>query len=388
MIKMKNKNNLEILSIADIHWGAINPKLLTDELDEIFIKYIETNKKKLDLIVIDGDYYDTKLNMVSPSCKASIAFMDKLVGICYENDIKLRIVQGTITHDFSQLENFKYFEKQFDFRVISKVDCEEIFPEVYILWMPEEYPENWREYYAEYMNLEDGAKYDMVFFHGTFDFTAFESQKQESEKPLKNSPVFSFKDFSDIVHGPLIGGHIHTRKFYKDKVFYSGSFTRFCFGEPEPKGFLHISYNPKTTDYSVNFIKNKLAPEYNTINLSDICTEEESLESKVTKLKHLASLGGNLKIKIDLEIAEDLGSLAVIKESFSNSENVVIDITEKLEKEKEELEDNTFSFIVNREYPVPDTLKKYIEIVYNMDIPIDTINELIAEDDSDKKKGR
>jgi DNA repair exonuclease SbcCD nuclease subunit len=203
---MKKEGMLNWISISDIHFGDGDPVKLYEELDTEFFVYVKRIAKDLDLITMAGDLFHRKLSMNEISSKLVLKFVDKLLEICYENDIKLRFIKGTTTHDFNQLDNFKHHELNFDFRIINTVECEEIFPDVYALYIPEEYMENPEEYYSEYLPPADGAKYDIIVGHGTFDFVAFENQQQESERPIKNAPVFKYKDFDEYAYGPVVFG--------------------------------------------------------------------------------------------------------------------------------------------------------------------------------------
>ena len=88
--------------IADIHMGAIKADILAEELDSIFIKYIEC-MKSLDFVMIAGDLFDTKLALNSKHTKRLFSFMKKLMNLCIEKNAKLRIIYGTEYHESNQL---------------------------------------------------------------------------------------------------------------------------------------------------------------------------------------------------------------------------------------------------------------------------------------------
>ena len=110
--------------IADIHFGALPVERLYNEL-EIFLDFIE--KKSLDFIVILGDWFDKKINLNSKDAKYSTVFFERICQICIDNDIKLRIIQGTESHDNSQLEVLEILAKNkpVDFKVFYEVEEEE-----------------------------------------------------------------------------------------------------------------------------------------------------------------------------------------------------------------------------------------------------------------------
>ena len=123
--------------IADIHFGAMPVDNLYNEL-QMFLDYIE--KKSLDFIVIFGDWFDRKLNMNSKDAKYSTLFFERICQIAMENDIKIRIIQGTESHDNNQLEILDILakNKQIDLKIIYEADDEELFPDFNVLYVPEE----------------------------------------------------------------------------------------------------------------------------------------------------------------------------------------------------------------------------------------------------------
>ena len=374
------------LAISDLHFGIKETDRLYDELKKIFLKYVKENGKEIDVIFINGDTFDKKLLMTDYASKAVIRFVNELLVLCKRFKIKVRMVKGTLTHDFNQLENFRHLELQYDFRIINTVETEELFPDFYVLYLPEEYMENADEYYQEFIDfIDDETKYDIIVGHGTFDIVAFESQKQESERLLKNAPVFKFKEWADRCWGMILFGHIHSRQFYKDKLYYSGSFTRWCHGEPAPKGFLDFTYDLETLEHEVKFVENYLAPSFLTVNIEDIYKEHDNLEDRVKAIKEFLEKNHTVRIKINDKISSD--ELAILKEHFADVENINIDTTEKIKneiREKEE-EDSTFDFIVKREYDIPTTIQKFIQITQNKYIEKELIEEIINSDENDNE---
>ena len=158
----------KVVMIADIHFGALLFERLYNEL-ELFLDFIE--KKSLDFIVILGDWFDKKINLNSKDAKYSTVFFERICQICIDNDIKLRIIQGTESHDNSQLEVLEILAKNkpVDFKVFYEVEEEELFPDFNVLYVPEEYINSIDEKYGKYMN----KKYDMIFGHGMIQEVKF-----------------------------------------------------------------------------------------------------------------------------------------------------------------------------------------------------------------------
>ena len=369
---MKN-NELYGLEIADIHFGKKDDVKLYEELKKYFIGKINKEKEDIDYIIIAGDLFDRILRMNEIGSTLCIKFILELVDLSLKYDFKLRLLKGTKTHDFNQLSNFKYIEAKHypRFRIIETVEEEEIFPDTFFLYMPEEYVENQEEYYDKYFNLEEDAKYDMIFFHGTFDFVGF-IPDIESERHVKNAPVYDSDRIADLVYGKAIGGHIHTRNIYKNKIEYTSSFSRFCFGEEKPKGFVEIFYNQETLECRTKFIENEDAPTYVTFNMDDI--KGDNLEDKLKIIGELKKEYDHVRI-----IAKDINDedVSAMKSLVSQDSDVKLDIKRK---DIEDKVDEEYMFIINREYDLTTTTQKYIQLKYGINLTLDTINKAIMEE--------
>lgn len=377
----KNKDKLRGIFLSDIHFGISRTDKLYEELEEVFFPYLEENSNDIDFVMLTGDISDRKLSLNEKPSKLYIKFIDRLLETCYSNDIKIRIIKGTSSHELNQLENFRHYETNFDFRIINHAEVEELFPNYFVLYIPEEYMEDQHEFYKEFTEgIDDNTKYDLIAGHGTWDFVSFENQKEESERPIKGSPVFSYKEWKDRVWGVAIFGHIHTRQNYRNKIYYVGSFTRWCHGEPKPKGFIDYVYDTNELTASISYVENHLAPEYITVNMSDILPESSTVEEKMKIIESLKKNNKNIKIRFDNSI--ESSQLAVLQEAFSMDNLVRIDVDNRLNsKTDEEENDDTFDFIIKREMNIPNTIKKYIDITKGREIPLEIIEEIILPEE-------
>ena len=191
-------NVINIVHLADVHWGSINPKKLYNDLKTEFIDKIKD--EDLDMIIILGDYFDHKIPLTDQSSILGIKFLNQLCSFAKKRNIEVRILRGTKTHDFNQLDNFKSLETTFDnFRIINTVS-EELFNGLKFLYVPEEYMNDQEEYYREFKNKE----WDCVYGHGTWDVFAFQNQIAESERTIKGSPVLMYNDWGDNVKYNII----------------------------------------------------------------------------------------------------------------------------------------------------------------------------------------
>ena len=369
--------------IADIHFGALPVERLYNEL-EIFLDFIE--KKSLDFIVILGDWFDKKINLNSKDAKYSTVFFERICQICIDNDIKLRIIQGTESHDNSQLEVLEILAKNkpVDFKVFYEVEEEELFPDFNVLYVPEEYINSIDEKYGKYMN----KKYDMIFGHGMIQEVKFAALIQSSETTMKKAPIFKSKMLCDMCYGPIFFGHIHTKDIFNDRLYYVGSYSRWKFGEEEDKGFYYVKYENDTKEFEAKFIVNDKAMKYDTIEIY----EKESGFYKLNtenQIKYIQSLIQSFEydfLRLQFYIPQGYENenllINMINESFGKYKNLKLDfkVNSKI-KSKREVEEkinlllDKYGFIFDNKIDTYTKINKFILEKYNKDISVEKIKE-------------
>lgn len=369
--------------IADIHFGALPVERLYNEL-EIFLDFIE--KKSLDFIVILGDWFDKKINLNSKDAKYSTVFFERICQICIDNDIKLRIIQGTESHDNSQLEVLEILAKNkpVDFKVFYEVEEEELFPDFNVLYVPEEYINSIDEKYGKYMN----KKYDMIFGHGMIQEVKFAALIQSSETTMKKAPIFKSKMLCDMCYGPIFFGHIHTKDIFNDRLYYVGSYSRWKFGEEEDKGFYYVKYENDTKEFEAKFIVNNKAMKYDTIEIY----EKESGFYKLNtenQIKYIQNLIQSFEydfLRLQFYIPQGYENenllINMVNESFGKYKNLKLDfkVNSKI-KSKREVEEkinlllDKYGFIFDNKIDTYTKINKFILEKYNKDISVEKIKE-------------
>jgi hypothetical protein len=378
------------VAIADIHMGAIPAKVLRTELWKVFLPKVQ-KMRKVDIITISGDLLDHKLSFNSEDAKLSIEFIETLLKIARKKGAKVRVLRGTRNHDLNQLNNFLHLEKNpnYDFKIINTVSEEEIFPNVNVLYLPEEYMENMDEYYADHFSKQ----YDLCFFHGTFSHVGFANQSQESERPMRHAPIFEYEKMKDIVKGPIIGGHIHNADDYKNKIFYTRSFSRWHFGEEEDKGFRIFKYDTESSKFNVGFVKNPLARTYVTLDINELFKDKsKTIDEKIALIESMKKSDkiDHLRIKFDKTTIEEEAEVALIREYFANNSQdsvkvAVSNLKRAQEQEDEEKIEDEYSFIFKKEFPMPEIISKYLLKHDNINISEDIIAKIL-HDNKDKKE--
>lgn len=391
---------MKMCCLGDIHWEALDADQLKKEFELIFWPYLEANKDSLDLIFISGDYFDRKMYMNSKAARYAIETMYRIVSFSQDNGIKVRMTQGTRTHDMNQTELFRPYEATHPcFKLYNTVDVEELFPDVFVLFIPEEYPLDADEYYGELLEEISGQEYDWILGHGTIEFQSFTGQQQESERTVKSAPVFNQKNLSNVTLGGVVFGHIHTRAAYREKVFYHGSFSRTAFGEQGSKGFLEITYDLENREIAeYQYIDNTAALRYDTVRYEDIVSEIGQSDDKAVA-EYIEDQLANEVFKFRLLIEENSdGSGEALERVFrkyfaANSkfetkiirtkrEKLVISETQDSEilETDEEVEDKVdpLAFVLGDDDPV-EIVQKFIEIQEGVELDIDDIRDAISE---------
>jgi DNA repair exonuclease SbcCD nuclease subunit len=371
--------------IADIHGGAIPPNILLEELKK---KYLDELRKLsiLDFVIIAGDLFDTKISLNSEHTKIIFTFIHLLMDICIEKGAKLRIIKGTESHDNKQLELFNFMNTECDMKIITEVTSEMLFENMKVLYIPEEYMNDYKEYYKDYFN----DKYDMIFGHGLVEEVAFAAKLQTSEMTMSRAPIFKSSDLLNISHGPIFFGHIHKKQIIGDRFYYTGSFSVWTFGEEESKGSYLVSYSPISHNYEIDFIENTMARKYVTMIIdekSNIYKQEDCDIDYILKL--VDSIPAD-KIRLIFNIPESYTNFkllnTLVRDTFSKTSNIKIvmnnkknDVKNIVNMERVKALINTYDFIYNRKLPLEDKIVKYIKIRSNVDISVSDMRDMLYQ---------
>lgn len=390
-IKKQPTEEYFVLDIGDIHFSPNNAEHLYMELEEYLFGTIKENADVLDMIVISGDLFHCELKMSSQAARYAYAFVANLIDICEKNKIVLRIIKGTETHDFGQVNTIgvMYPNKQY-FKVITKVEEEEVFRNFKVLYIPEEYPKDYREYYNDLVYAKDDNFYDFVFFHGTVEFQSFSSQKIESERHIESAPVWKCNDLIRICKGPVTGGHIHKACNFKEKIFYHGSFSRMAQGEEDSKGFNIYDYI-KNENFEVVRVDNDLAPLFKQIDIEDTIVENGgNVEEIIKDLDRIFSKEEiNFRVNLSKDVKDNYPEIHhIIREYLAGKKNVDIKdvVSTKINlssesaasEEQAEKEENRMSFLANRSMSVEEKIQKFAKDILNEDLDLNDVQLVIS----------
>lgn len=380
--------------ISDIHFGVIDDIRLIHELNDVFIN--ELNKmEKLDYIIFNGDYYDTKLFLNSRTSDIAFNFMVKIIDIAKIKRSKIRIIYGTESHDSNQYNIFNIYENNpdIDFRVIYTVEEEELFPNFYVLYLPEEYMKNKKDFYKDYFSNKN--KYNYIFGHGiikeAMSNIVRNIETKDSSRP--KVPIFNTSELDYICKGLCFFGHYHINTNINDKFFYVGSFTRWCFGEEEPKGFYITTYNDKNDKYKFKFIQNYMAKIYRQFEYgynSDIFISEKYLIKEMNRIDELLKYGIFDYVKLIINIPEEYPNTEFIinylKERYNFNRFVKIIINNGINNKKERLsKEHTkqviekYNCIFDKSLAIENKIQYFIETKNGKNISLDKIKKILYD---------
>ena len=401
------KKEITGIVLADEHFGVIDANRLYDEHRKIIISFLN-ELKSLDVIFIAGDFFDHILYLNELHANKACSFMDELVFQANRLGSKIRIIYGTESHECNQYNIFfnRFFHSDVDFKVISTASEEELFDDFWVLYLPEEYMYNKTEWYADFFTGD--KKYNYIIGHGVIQ-ELMSDASYHMTKSSKNSnrakvPIFTSTELLDNCKGEVYFGHYHVNTSMKDKIFYVGSFSRWEFGEEQPKGFYYIKF--KNEKYSHEFIENTMTEKYITFSYGyehEIFKSKEAMEQEWKKIERLVSENVIEHVRLNLNVpdsypeAESL--LAVLSERFKNQKNIKIKVTngyiDKSRKiNKEYLKDTIkkYAFIFDKNMPIAEQSHQFILTKFDQDIPTERIDwhlktkDILSNEETDEEE--
>ncbi len=308
------RGNRVIISIADIHFGKIDPKVQYQILEEQFLDKI-AELPIVHLIVIAGDLYDRKYMTDSEPITYASLFIGKVMELSRIKGASVILLAGTKGHDADQLNIFYHYQTNpnynaFIIETLSVVNTKGM----KLLCIPELYGVS-EDLYQMYLN----EYYDMAFMHGTFQGSVYGNNVGEGR-------LFTIHDFRGCL-GPIVSGHVHTGGCFDKDFYYTGTPIRYAFGEDGEKGFLITLYNLDTRQYYMH-LEPIQSFRYVTINISDILlSDPQEVVKYINDIKVEQNID-YLRIVIDDDYPSEKSD--IIKNYFRNKN----DIKFKVEKDK------------------------------------------------------
>jgi hypothetical protein len=384
---------IKIAVIGDLHFGIAATEREAKELDA-FLGFIKTHD--LDIIQFNGDYYDHKLSLGEPAAIAGMKFFSDVLNVAAEKGIKIRMIEGTQSHDRFQPRIFNEFipdgpdgKPLIDYRLYETVGAEEI-DGLNILFVPEEYPMNIDEYYAPYKE----GRYDLMFVHGTWDFINFGKTIDNDRNDMHTAPVFKYGEWKDALeHGLCVSGHIHGRHGFKDKggtkIIYPGSFTAWSFDQISERGFIYIDFDPETKKFEYELINNDASPKYANLDIKDLGSDLASADVNDIKARIEEQSKKVDFIKVSLDGLSD-EKLMIIKELYKGNPTIKVEVPQKEMSMLTESADKRFlkyDYLLNDTLPVDQAVQRFIKEEFGKDLALDVIDANLDIQIKAKKEG-
>lgn len=264
---------LKYVVISDVHLGhRRNP---TNRIIDNLKVYIDKLPKDIKILFIAGDLFDRLLDNSMQDVIEINLWLHWLLLYCARGGIKLRILEGTPSHDWRQssiIDTILHISGvSVDVAYISTLHIE-IMGDlgVSILYVPDEWdidPNNTYIQVKKLMQEVSLSKVDIAIMHGQFTY-------QIPNTPA-TIPRHSEELYLDIVNHYIHIGHVHTYSYF-DRIIAQGSFDRLAHGEEEPKGGVYVSLiiDDSYVDRCHVFLVNPGALIFKTINVKGETLDE------------------------------------------------------------------------------------------------------------------
>lgn len=265
----KDDSCFKQINISDIH--LLHSRVSTEKIIEGLNAVLPFNDKMRDVhrINLVGDVFDTVVEWEDNTVNTVSLWIIRVLRLCVEYDIQLRVLKGTPSHDGNQSSKFVYYndllEIGADLKYIDEVMMikDERYGDI-TFYVPDRIRPRHIMVYEEYQEwLEKlGVDYcDYGMFHGFFEHqvpSMIDCHQSEWYKPTMRYYIACGHDHHMSVNGI---------------VLVQGSFDRLSHGEENPKGYFETT-SFKDNTYVANFIENKLATKQNTYLLDGLDEKE------------------------------------------------------------------------------------------------------------------
>ena len=390
------REDVRIICLGDLHYGCPQTVSLHEELQEIFIPYIEKavmeEEKKLDAVVQLGDFWHRHLSLNSEEASMGLVMGTGLAAWLDSYDVPFYILRGTISHDLSQLNAFDQSTEDVPLFHVVKTAAEMTLPhrpDFRILFMPEEYPRDYEAFYSPWIDREGDDRPDLILGHGEIDWASTWSRASAGESHYGGTPTHQAPRLLKGTKGIVVFGHIHSR-FERRGIYYPGSFTRWIHGEEPEKGFFDITLRSIPEDgrgrewkEEVRFIENTKAKTYITLPALEICAEGDPVEAIVRKVSERAQTADYLRVDFrDYEISPE--EAVILRSSFLRNAEIDIRLSAaasldvlKEEVDEEEVEDR-YAYLVDDSTAAEERLARYVNEQGGVRVTVDQVRELTA----------
>lgn len=277
---------MKYLVVSDIHLG--HPVNKTSNIANNFKNFLtdyDEQLKGLEVLFIAGDTFDSCLSTYQEDYLLAMELLTYIINWCSEHNCKLRILEGTPSHDWKQvkvvyeiLDKLKLSDtvNELDFKYIDKLSIETLNNKT-ILYIPDEWNDEAKKTYDDVVKLLKpyNGKVDTIIMHGQFEYQIPLGLRSSHDEAL----------YEELCNGYIHPGHIHTSSTH-GKILAQGSFDRLAHSEEEPKGAYLVDGD------KYEFLVNQHAMLFLTYDLRDLDDLQMAIELKTidTMIPHGSAL--------------------------------------------------------------------------------------------------
>jgi hypothetical protein len=305
---VSTNSDLRIAVFSDIHLGhRQNPTAdIVDNLRRALPDNEET--ARLDMIILAGDVFDDLLEFNDEAVMEAEQWIADLLRLCAKHGIKLRVLEGTPSHDWKQSNQFssinEFAKIGADLKYVKELAIEyEQDYDKWFLFVPDEWgpPEKTLSQIRSLMDARGLTHVDYAVMHGQFEF----QMPEHIPAPKHDSDAYL-----QLVRHWIWIGHDHTYKT-KDRIFVQGSFDRLTHGQEEAKG--HVRTVVKDGKSTMRFVENRGAKIFKTIRCGGQSVEEALVEVR----EALATYPTGSFMRLELELGHPLiGNLNTLRQYY------------------------------------------------------------------------
>lgn len=256
--------------LGDIH--LLHPVVPTHQVLKCLNFALPDNAQTamIDILYFTGDLTERSMPFSSTDVHLLIPYIRHVLNMAKKHDIKVRVLEGTPSHDWRQNQIFKSLNDPdpttgssgigADLKYIDQVHIEYIDEYgMYVLYIPDlrvDAEDIWKNVVQKMQHLGiDKVHYTVV--HGAFSHQL---------PPAAISPYTHDPDrYCDITEHHIFANHIHIPSVYRN-LLAGGSLDRLRHGEEHAKGYIRSYVSPKGNRHE--FVINPHATQFKTLDLS------------------------------------------------------------------------------------------------------------------------
>lgn len=268
--------SLSYAVIGDLHLA--HNKTPTAWIIENLKTWLKPMFKRIDVLFFTGDVFDKLISYPSKDAIQITTFIRWLTYMCELNNIVLRVLEGTRSHDWKQSHMFETIKSKADIKWVSEVSIEYIpVLDMNVLFIPDEanrWCKDTLEQVRDLMVDNNLKTVDLAMMHGIFHYQLTilpDTHDQEAYETLVKHFVYI--------------GHYHT-SVTNGKIRPPGSFDRLAHNEEEQKGAWLCTYEDGKV--SNEFVINRNAYPYVTVDIGELDMKQSlrKIQNTISGLKN------------------------------------------------------------------------------------------------------